>query len=90
MNKRLTSMIKKAFNETDLTVRFGKGWVNIQRPDGIHCEFYNFGGEIRTDKECYLSATYTVSVIKDMDINLNIPDELGVFVNIVKDILGDV
>lgn len=71
--------IKNAFKKTNLTLDFGDDYLNIMRPDGLHCEFYSDGNFN------YLTSTYTLNG-KVQDLTYYIPD-LPQFVADVKEIL---
>lgn len=75
-NKKL---IQDAFKKTDLSLEFGKDWLNIMRPDGVHCEFYH-DGELNG-----LFATYTLNN-KEQDLYYSMND-LNNFVTDIKEIL---
>ena len=77
---KIKKQITEAFTLTKYTVTFGKDWVNVMRPDGVHCEFYP-----STDYQ-FLSAQYTLKGI-ETEINLEIPSQLNEFVDICKEIL---
>jgi hypothetical protein len=85
LNKQLRTKFLDAFAKTKYTLRFGQGWVNIMRPDGLNCEFYTCA---ETRDSCYLTGTYTVKGVKDKEIDLYCPDELDILVDYVKDILS--
>lgn len=84
MNKTLQRKIRNAFESTELTVEFGDGWVNVARPDGIHCEFYPCLGDGQLDD--VLTATYTLDGI-ETDIDMHVPDQIDEFVDVCQKIL---
>lgn len=84
MNKALERAIVRGFQDTDLAVSFGDGWVNVARPDGIHCEFYPCYGEGFPDD--VLTSTYTLDGT-ETEIDLHVPSQIGEFVEVCQKIL---
>jgi predicted phage-related endonuclease len=87
MNTEIKHVIRDAFRGTNLTVRIGNGWVNIARPDGVHCEFYPCIERVDLPEE-YLTARYTLGGI-ETEIDLHIPKQIDEFVNVCKQILTE-
>lgn len=72
----------KAFKDAGLTPQLKVGdWLNIARPDGIHCEFYP------NDRTHYaFTATYTIKG-KEQTLDFYMPYDLDRFVKAVCKIL---
>lgn len=78
MNKDLVKQFKKA----GFKINYSQGdYINIARPDGMHCEFYPCG-----PNDDVFTATY---IIKDKKTELDfyMPDDADLFVETVKEIL---
>lgn len=74
--------IIKAFKQVGLSPQYKVGeYLNIARPDGIHCEFYPCG-----DKDLVFTATYTIDK-KECELDFWLPEDLDVFVETVCKIL---
>lgn len=72
-----------AFKAVGLKPEYKIGdWLNIARPDGVHCEFYPAGP--RDEVFC---ATYTIKG-KETDLDFYLPQDLGLFVGTVCEILN--
>jgi predicted phage-related endonuclease len=87
MNSEIKAILRDAFRKTDLTIQIGDGWVNIARPDGVHCEFYPCYGRADLPEE-YLTARYTLDGT-ETDIDLHIPNQINEFVDVCKQILSE-
>lgn len=83
LSRQLKSEIKKAFKRTKFDLKFGDGWLNIARPDGLHCEFYTCGVD---ENSCYMIATYTIKGV-ETEIDIYVPDDIETFVDYVENIL---
>lgn len=84
---KLTAIDKdliKALSKEGYSVSLSGDSVNIARSDGVHCEFYKCG---EYEKGFILTATYTVEG-RERDIDVSIPDETGLFIAYVKNILS--
>ncbi len=78
MNKELIKAIKRA----GLTPSYYPGdYLNISRPDGIHCEFYPAG-----NNDEVFCATYTIGG-KERDLDFCLPQDIDEFVLTVCEIL---
>lgn len=75
-----TRQLLAAFRKAGLTPKIGDGWLNISRPDGVHCEFYPCG-----NNELF-TATYTING-KETELDFWIPDDIDDFVFTVCEIL---
>lgn len=74
--------IVKAFKDVGLSPVLKVGdWINIARPDGVHCEFYP------SSKDNYVfTGTYTVDK-KEQTFDFYMPNDLDYFVETVCKIL---
>jgi hypothetical protein len=86
-NKEVKKELKRAFKDTEFTLKFGDGWLNISRPDMVNCEFYPCYNNPKLAEEI-LTARYRVYG-KQKDIDVHIPNEIETFVAYVTDIMSD-
>lgn len=84
MNSLLKRRIYNAFRDTDLTVEIGDGFVNVARPDGVHCEFNTCYGN--GHEEDVLTGTYTIDGV-ETELDLHVPDQISDFVEACEKIL---
>ena len=66
------SELTKLFNDTDVNLQFGNGYVNFYLDNHCNCEFYggNFDGGNGYD---YLTATYTMDSKRPRELNFELP-----------------
>jgi len=82
-SRALRSELDDAFSDTDFSLAFGDGYLNIARPDGLNCEFYPCGQDA---EYCMLTATYTIDG-KERELDFEIPYQTEAFVAAVKKVL---
>lgn len=78
--KQLNELLR-SFKSVGLMPTLGDDWINIARPDGIHCEFYSCGDFYA------VTATYAVNG-KERDIDFYLPQDNDLFVETVCKILN--
>ena len=75
-----------ALDAVNLSAEVGDGYINIQRADGIHCEFYP-GYEQHSEQFEVYNATYTIDGI-ETDLNFEMPFDQNEMVEAVQKILS--
>lgn len=83
MKKYITNKdLVNAFKKVGLSPTYKVGeWINIARPDGIHCEFYP-----NADDNYAFTATYIIKG-KETTLDFFMPYDINIFVSTVCEIL---
>ncbi len=85
-NKKVIKETLETFDNTEYSLDFGDGYLNISRKDGIHMEVYPCYCDTKLSTEM-VTARYTVDG-EEKDLDIELPNDSPELLYYVKKILG--